>query len=141
MARRRTTTHSDAHATLYDFRDLDIMFKIADNTNGNGLTSGDVAELLGFDAEDARPVGIRLAWMRRYGMVAFDEDNRLWKLLRSGSRVTEAHLRAPQLRVVEQLPDETMIEVMAQITSRFQRGEPMLGHMMRREFMYGTKKR
>jgi hypothetical protein len=130
------------HATLYDFRDLDIMYKLAENTNGRGVTSHDVAELLGFDAEDgARPVGIRLGWMRRYGMVAFDESERLWKLSRSGDRVAAAHLRAPSLKVVEALPDETMVEVMAQITSRFQRGETMLAHMMRREFMYGTHKR
>lgn len=140
MPRRRAP--ADVHATLYDFRDLDIMFKIAENTNGNGLTSMDVAELLGFDAEDgARPLGIRLAWMRRYGMVAFDEGNRLWKLSRGGERVTEAHLRAPALKVVDSLPDETMVEVMAHVTSRFQRGDTMLGHMMRREFMFGTAKR
>jgi len=34
-----------------------------------------------------------------------------------------------------------MIEVMALVTSRYQRGEAMLGHMLRREFLYGTKKR
>jgi hypothetical protein len=141
MARRRAPSSSQAHATLYDFRDLDIMYKISENTNGNGITSQDVAELLGFDAEDARPVSIRLAWMRRYGMVAFDEDNRLWKLSRGGARVTEAHLRAPALRVIEQLPDETMIEAMAHVTSRFQRGDTMLAQMMRREFLFGTKGR
>jgi hypothetical protein len=129
------------HATLYDFRDLDIMFKLAENTNG-GITSADIAHELGFNPEDgARPVGIRLAWMRRYGMVAFDDDNRLWKLSRGGKRVTAAHLRAPALRTIETLPDETMVEVMAHVTSRFQRGDTLLGHMMRREFLFGTQKR
>jgi hypothetical protein len=137
-----TRKTNEPHATLYDFRDLDIMFKIADNTNGKGVTSQDVAEMLGFDAEDgARPVGIRLAWMRRYGMVAFDDTNRLWKLSRGGERVAEAQLRAPELRIVDAMPEEKMVEVMAHITSRFQRGETMLGHMLRREFMFGTKKR
>jgi hypothetical protein len=79
--------------------------------------------------------------MRRYGMVAFDEKERLWSLSSPGERVTRAHIRAPALRSLEALPDETMVEVMAQVTSRYQRGEPMLANMLRREFLYGTKRR
>lgn len=126
-------------ASLYDFRDSDIMFRIAEEGQIRTL---DLADALGFDAEDgARPVGIRLAWMRRYGMVAFDEDNRLWSLTRGGERVTKAHLRAPELRIVDTMPDEKLVEVMAHVTSRFQRGEPMVAHMLRREFLFGTKRR
>lgn len=129
------------HATLYDFRDLDLMHRLSEG-NGNGITSVDLADALGFDTEEgARPVGIRLAWMRRYGMVAFDDKERSWRLSRAGARVVESQIRAPQFRTIEQLPDESMIEVMAMVTSRFQRGETMLGHMFRREFMYGTKRR
>jgi hypothetical protein len=79
--------------------------------------------------------------MRRYGMVAYDDKDHLWSLTKGGLRVTEAHLRAPELRVVETMPDEKMIEVMAHVTSRFMRGETMLGHMLRREFAFGTQKR
>lgn len=130
------------HATLYDFRDLDLMFKIAENTNGKGVSSPDLAEMLGFEAEDgARPVGIRLAWMKRYGMVAYDDAEHLWSLSRGGLRVTEAHLRAPELRVIDTMPDEKMVDVMAHVTSRFQRGETMLAHMLRREFAFGTQRR
>jgi hypothetical protein len=137
MARRRTPSH----ATLYDFRDLDLMLHLHDADEGK-LTTHDVADLLGFEAEDGgRAVGIRLAWMRRYGMVAFDDRERTWSLSPSGGRVTEANLRAPELRVIEQMPDEKMIETMALVTSRFQRGEPMIAQMLRREFLYGTKRR
>ena len=140
MAKRRQP--SQYHATLYDFRDTDILYKIAENTNGKGIASQAVAELLGFDSEDgAQPIGIRLAWMKRYGMVAYDDKDKLWSLTKGGLRVTEAHLKAPELRVVETMPDEKMVEVMALVTSRFQRGETMLGHMLRREFAFGTQKR
>lgn len=136
MARNRPT-----HATLYDFRDLDLMFHLAAADNG-GINSTELAETLGFDAEEgARPVGIRLAWMRRYGMVAFDDAHRSWSLSKSGARVVQAHELAPSLRVVEKMPDEQMVEVMGHVVSRFQRGESMLGHMLRREFLYGTKRR
>lgn len=141
--RRRAPEHPSAyHVTQYDVRDLDIMFKIAENANGKGIAASAIAELLGFDAEDgARPVGTRLVWMKRFGMVAYDDKDRSWKLTRGGMRVTDAHLRAPELRVVETMPDEKMVEVMAHVTSRFQRGETMLAHMLRREFVFGTHKR
>lgn len=141
MAKRKPL-RNEYHATLYDFRDTDIMFKIAESTNGKGVASQAIAELMGFDAEDgARPIGIRLAWMKRYGMVAYDQNEHLWSLTRGGLRVAEAQLKAPELRVVETMPDEKMIEVMALVTSRFQRGETMMGHMLRREFAFGTQKR
>src|SRR3954453_5035163 len=133
----RPAPKTEYHATLYDFRDADLMFKIADNTNGKGISAPELAELIGFDAEDnARPVGIRLAWMKRYGMVAYDERDHSWTLSRGGRRGIAAQLRAPELRVVEHMPDEKMVEVMALVTSRFQRGEQMLAHMLRREFAF-----
>jgi hypothetical protein len=131
------------HATLYDFRDTDIMHLIGENTNGHGIEGRALAELLGFDLEEdgARAVGIRLTWMKKYGMVVYDDRDHLWKLSRSGERVVEAHLRAPELRIVDAMPDEKMIDVMAHVTSRFQRGDTMLGHMLRREFAFGTQRR
>jgi hypothetical protein len=138
MARRRGPTR----ASLYDLRDLDIMFKLADLENGDGQATAEIAESLGFAAEEHnRNVGIRLAWMRRYGMLAFDDTHKLWSLSRGGQRVVQAHELAPSLRALESLPDEAMVDAMAQITSRFQRGETMLAVMLRREFLYGTKRR
>jgi hypothetical protein len=128
--------------SLYDFRDTDIMHRLAEVSNEHGVSSQEVAELLGFEAETGgRVVSTRLAWMRRYGMVVFNQETRNWNLSPSGERVIAAQLKAPELRVVEKMPDEKMIEVMALVTSRYQRGEAMLGHMLRREFLYGTKKR
>lgn len=132
---------SEKRASLYDFRDRDIMFRLSEAMNGNGVPSAEISEMLGFEEGDTRSVAIRMAWMKRYGMVVFDEKERLWSLSSSGTRVVNAHLRAPQLKVVTNLPDETMVEVMAEVTSRYMRGEPMLAHMLRREFLYGTKRR
>lgn len=134
MARKRP--HG---ATLYDFRDLDIMYHIEELANGAGVDVHELAEVMGFDAEEGgRNMGIRLAWMRRYGMVAFDDSSRHWALSKSGKRVVAAQMKAPALKVVQEMPDELMIETMAHVTSRFQRGDTMLGHMLRREFKYGT---
>lgn len=137
MARR----HRPASATLYDFRDLDVMFHLAEAENG-GVPTHDLAELMGFDAEEGgRNLGIRLGWMRRYGMVKLNERERMWQLTPGGLRVVQAHELAPALRAIEKMPNEQMVEVMAHVTSRFQRGDTMLAAMMRREFLFGTKKR
>lgn len=135
------TLGPDHHATLYDFRDLDIMYRIQEVANSAGVSSQDLAELLGFEAETGtRSIGIRLAWMRRYGMVVYDDESKTWALSPSGDKVVKAHVLAPELKVVKEMPDEKMIEVMALVTSRYQRGEPMIANMLRREFLYGTKK-
>jgi hypothetical protein len=134
---------SEKHATLYDFRDLDLMLHLAEAVNGShsGIPTSELADLLGFSEGDNRPVGIRLAWMRRYGMVAFDQTEKLWSLTAGGQRVTQAHLKAPALKVVDQMPDESAIELMAHVTSRYHRGEPMIAAMLKREFLYGTQRR
>src|SRR5262245_56579754 len=136
MAKARPTS-----ANLYDFRDLDIMLKIEAESNGKGIPGQELAELMGFDEGENRPMGMRLAWMKHYGMVIYDQNEKLWSLSRSGERVTQAHLRAPALRAVEAMPDVASVELMAHIVSRYQRGQPMLAQMLRREFLYGTKQR
>lgn len=136
MARSRPQS-----ATLYDFADRDLMLKIRAETNGHGVSTHDLADLLGFDEEHARNVGIRLAWMRRYGFVAFDTDERTWSLSKSGNRIADSLIRARSIRVVEQMPDESMVDVMAHVTSRWQHADPVLATMLRREFLFGTQKR
>jgi hypothetical protein len=138
MARRDDTSY---HATLYDFRDFDIMAHIDEHANG-GVSTHELAEMLGFPAEEAgRAVGGRLGKMRTYGMVKRNNDTLNWSLTAGGARVVQARIIAPQFRAIESMPDEAMIETMALVTSRFQRGDTMLAQMLRREFLYGTQRR
>jgi hypothetical protein len=121
--------------SLYDFRDLDLLLRLSED---GGMSSVQVGETF---SADARAAGSRLAWMRRYGMVDLDSEAGFWTISAAGKRVVQSKLRAAQIAVVDKLPDEALVETMAQITSRYIRGEPMLAHMMRREFMYGTRRR
>jgi hypothetical protein len=129
-------------ATLYDFRDLDLMVKLRAESNGAGgwVETADMAASLGFE-DDLLPIAQRLSWMRRYGMVEYDRERRLWRLSPGGERVTEARLQAAQSRSIETLPDEVMVEVMAKVTQRYIHGSAMLASMLRREFLFGTKPR
>jgi hypothetical protein len=128
-------------ASVYDFRDLDLMIKLADS-RGDGLVVGsqELAESMGLD-DNARAVAIRCSWMARYGMLSFDDNARGWKLTRGGERVVEAKLRASSVRAIEALDDDQMVGVMAHVTSRYQHGDAMLAEMLRREFLFGTQRR
>lgn len=138
MARRNGRP---AHATLYDYRDLDLMLKIETERDDEGWVEAvHLASSLGF-GDNAGPVSRRLSWMKRYGMLEYDEQKALWRLSPGGRRVTEARLRSAAARQIEALPDESFIEVMASITTRYWHGDPMTAHMLRREFLYGTKQR
>lgn len=129
------------HATLYDFRDLDVMMKLRAEGNEDGWVETEaLASAMGFD-EDRRPVGSRLSWMKRYGMIERDEQSGLWRLSPGGERVTEARLRANQKRSIETLPDESMIEVMANVAHRYRFADAMTAALLRREFLYGTAPR
>lgn len=129
------------HATLFDFRDLDLLLKIEAEADEEGWVETEhAARSLGF-GDHQQPLGIRFSWMRRYGMLEFDDRRRMWRLTPAAQRVTEARLRAAASRTVEELPDELMVDVMSKVTQRYMRGSPMIATMLRREFMFGTKPR
>lgn len=136
MARQKP----NKHATLFDFRDLDLLYLIEDRADDEGWAeTEDLASELRF--ESMQPLGIRLSWMRRYGMLDYDEKKKMWRLTDGAGRVMDARLRAAQQKSVQALPDEAMIDVMANITARYNNGNALVATMLRREFMYGTKKR
>jgi hypothetical protein len=139
MASRRQS--SNHHATLYDFRDLDLMLKVeAEADNDGWVEAAHLARSVGF-GDDSHPVAMRFAWMRRYGMLEYSEDKKMWRLSAGGRRVSSARLKASQAQAIEALPDEAMIEVMANVTSRYWRGDALTAHMLRREFLYGTRRK
>ena len=127
------------HATIKDFRDLDLMLKL--DAEGGEAEAWEIAEAMGFDQEqDRRSIGIRMAWMRRFGMLAYDEKKKLWKLSPGGVRVVEARIRAATANRIEELPDEAMVDVMARVTTRWRAADPMVADLVRREFVFGTQK-
>jgi hypothetical protein len=137
MARSRTSRSS---ASLYDFRDLDLMHKLAEG-GSDGMTSAELAESAGLDEDSAQAMVVRSSWMRRFGFFEFDEKRRLWRLSGSGERIIESHVKASTLSALEEVPDEAFVDVMAHVTSRYRHGDPITATLLRREFLYGTKRR
>jgi hypothetical protein len=126
--------------TLYDFRDLDLMMKLEETGGASGATTAEFAEALGM-GDEVLAVRGRSSWMRRYGMIDYNEETRLWTLSDGGERVVSAKLRAAAAKTVDTVPDESMIDVMAHVTSRYRQGDEMMATMLRREFAFGTNPR
>jgi len=128
------------HFSLYDFRDLDLMLKLADEGDEEGwVETRALASALGVEeGEKVNGVGIRLSWMRRYGMLEFDDKQKLWRLSPSGERVVRARTRAAATKQIDTVPDEALVDVMAHVTSRYRLGDPVMATMLRREFQFGT---
>lgn len=125
-------------ASLYEFRDLDLMMTLHAEGDG-GMTSAQLSEVLGIG--NAQAVSSRAGWMRRFGMFDYDERSGLWTLSGAGRRVVEAKRRAVLLREVEKVPEENLIDVMSHVTARYRLGDPMVATMLRREFAFGTSPR
>ena len=125
-------------ASLYDFRDLDLLLKLADEADEEGWVEiGEMADAIG--VKDNRSIGSRFAWMKRYGMLDYDEKRKLWKLTPAAERVTQARLKAAAARQLQELPEEQMVDVMASVTTHWSYASPMTAAMLRREFLYGTQ--
>lgn len=138
---KRDRTQQRHHVSVFDYKDTDLMAHLA-ATSATGMTSTEVAEAMGMDNGDgARAVGMRFAWMKKYGMLAFDEKTRMWTLTPGADRVMAAQKAAAMTTVIERVPDESMVEIMAHVTARYRLGDPMVASLLRREFQYGTSPR
>lgn len=130
-----------ARLSLYDFRDLDLMMRVHEAGDNEGwLSSQELAEALGME-DDIRAVASRARWMREFGMFDFDDEKRLWRLSAGGERVVKAKVRAAATKQVDAVPDESMIDIMSHVTTRYRHGDPMMATMLRREFAFGTSPR
>jgi hypothetical protein len=129
-------------ADLLSFRDLDLMLALSDAADEEGWAETEhLARSLGF-GDEKQALGIRFSWMRRYGILEGHRDKAgTWRLTDGGLRVVEAKLRAGQHRNLEEIPEEALVEAMADITHRYHRGSAMVATMLRREFLYGTAPR
>lgn len=128
---------SRQHLTLYDFRDVDLMHKLAAEGGADGATSHELADALGMK-DGAQAVAMRAAWMRRFGFFDYDVERRLWRLSASGERIVESDTKAATIDRLEKIPDEQLVDVMAHVTSRYRHGDPVTATLLRREFAYGT---
>lgn len=129
-------------ASLYDFNDRDLMHRLSQEGSAEGLTARELAEAIGLTGETAaQAIGVRASWMRHFGFFDYDPKRKLWSLSPSGDRIVESHVAAATMTRLEAVPEEAMVEVMAHVTARYQRADAVTANLLRREFLFGTKRR
>jgi hypothetical protein len=127
-----------ASLRLLDFRDADLMAKLAREGGADGLTSREFALALGMKEDDAQSVAVRASWMRHFGAFEFDGERKLWRLTEAGDEIVEANQRSRSIAPVDDAPKEKLIDVMAHLTARMRAEDELTSHLLRREFVYGT---
>jgi hypothetical protein len=121
---------------VIDYRDTDLLRKLVDE--GGHATTIELAEALAMDDLDGhRSVGIRFSWMQRFGMVKLDEKTRVWMITDAAERILEAQSRAAVQRTIKAIPEEAIVEVVADAMTRRRLGDPVLADMLRREAQFG----
>lgn len=136
---------------LYDYSDRELVAIIDDVADEEGWASRKSVgqTIFPFVASDEgsdrtkhalRCVAIRLAWLRRYGVL----DKRLvageseWTLTEEGHRFLRGKLNAAERRVIEALKEDRLVAATSLLTSRYQRSSPVAANLIRREWMYGV---
>ena len=128
--------------SLMDFSDRELLNVILDHEDANGyVTSEQLLEGIGLNHKHAKScVGIRLAWMRRYGVVDRHEK-RGWTLTSVGRKIALGALSDDEKKVLRNLTSEQLMEATRVLTGRYSRVGATASTMMRRAWQNGTGRR
>jgi hypothetical protein len=128
---------------LAELSDRELLLLIVDLRDENGVvTTQQIAEKL--DLSTARPknsVGIRLAWMRRYGVVAYAPEGPGWVLTDVGERVAGGQLKNGQVSTIGGLLPEQGLDAAIELGRMYRRIGVSEAHMLRRGWQYGSGRR
>jgi len=129
-----------------DYSDRELLMLIVDLRDERGVcTSTQIAEALDPDAKHpTQCVGIRLGWMRRYGVVEYVQQNGHpagWCLTSSGERMAHAGLKGTARRLLESLPPEQGAEAAMMLGDLYRRLGYTESIMLRRGWQHASGRR
>lgn len=130
-----------AGMTVLDFSDREVLFKLADTLNEEGVaTTYEMAHSMGLDQEQARHVAIRLAWMARFGVVKKQgtrSGETLWTLTPAGRSMLDGKLSGGARDLIGALSDAQKVTVMEALAGRAKQNR-LWGTMLRRQWQNRT---
>lgn len=104
-----------------DMTDREVLALVKDCLGPNDLAaSSEIADRLGVKDDDRAgraSVSRRLSWMRRYGWLAYNEDERAYALTDSGRALLNGKLRASMQRALEDLSPGERVLLMRGVAS------------------------
>jgi hypothetical protein len=135
---------------LEHFNDRDLLGILEDNRQADGWTHAlDVATTcFGIHEEDpgikhaSRCLGVRLSWLKRYGVVEkHPRERQLWRLTKAGRMVHEGTLTPAQVKAVQQLREGQLMHLTNLVGERSARSGQTVATMTRRAWMYQQAQR
>ena len=144
MSTQRTVTIGARSAILDELSDKEVLWVLDDCVDDSGFADVHaIADMLGMKHDrPAQCIGMRLGWLRKYGVVDKHKDTPgLWQLTKAGRALIGADLKAGERRALEGLTDSQVLALTTIVTDRYRRADQTSAVMMRREWEYGTSKR
>jgi len=124
---------------LYAFSDEELLALVKDNLDNEGwVTSGELADAMGIPPdEDNRlnGIGIRLGWMKRYGVVMRDPQRphpSRWTITGRGIVILEAVFSKGLQDQLEGLKGEALWRLAREVSSRYGRTDDVSAVLVRR---------
>lgn len=124
---------------LYDYSDRELLAMMLDEAGDDGwVNTHDLAAALSIDHKHpGQCVGIRLSWLKRYGVVQRKDGSPEWRLTRAGLAQALGKLDPEQQAVLDGLSTEQMLTLTGSLTRRYRRVGETAAHLMRREMTAG----
>ena len=139
---------------LYDLSDKELLAIIEDVADEEGWASrNDVAAVIfpfvKMEGPRARVqhalrcVGIRFAWLRRYGVLAKRDGkskDSFWRLTSEGRNLLMGELSHLEREALLMLGEERLVAATTMLARHFQAANPIAATLVRREWLYGTQR-
>jgi hypothetical protein len=137
MAKRRLSG-----LTLNEFSDEEFLAKVMD-TNGDGWISTDeISDAINLDVQYPNSnVGIRLSWLKRFGVVERDFDTGMWRVTKIGQDLVTAKFSSPAAKAIDAIDDSQLFLLSQRLSSRYERVNPATANLVRRQFARSTFRR
>lgn len=129
-----------ANLRLESYSDRELLLLMKDLRDENGhVQSEEIADRLDLDhPKPLQCVGIRMAWMRRYGVVDFQRQLKVWYLTSKGEAIANGGLTKAQTKALESISAERGMEAVMALGSRYREFGEIEATMMRRAWKYSV---
>lgn len=125
---------------LFDYADKELLGVVQDEAGPDGWAwTRDIASGVGMSGKRKnQSTGIRLAWLKKYGVVELHESGRRWRLTPIGEVFMNGELSRTAERQLEQMEPGQLYTTARMMTLRLRREAEPVGHMVRREWRRGV---
>jgi DNA-binding IclR family transcriptional regulator len=129
---------------LEDFSDRELLFALEEHADGDGtVSSHELADGLGLSGLENphQNIAIRLAWLKRYGVVERDPGGKRWALTDVGARILHGGLRARESRALTEMSEDALFAAMEVFGSRMLNAHSEAAKMSERQWRYAMAQR